>query len=501
MKFNYFTTVAGFLLAIFAVASSGLAVESAAKPNVVYILCDDLGYGDVHCLNPEHGKIATPNADRLAAEGMIFTDAHSGSSVCTPTRYGIITGRYAWRTKLQKGVLSGDSQPLIAGGRFTVATLFREHGYATACIGKWHLGMKLPEAKDLSAAIQDGPITNGFDYYFGISASLDMPPFAFINNDHYTQAPTATKKWLRSGPAAPDFEAVDVLPTLARKASEYISQKATEKKPFFLYLPLNSPHTPIVPTKEWQGKSGLGEYGDFVMETDWALGEIMAAIEKAGIAKDTLILFTSDNGCSPAAKVDQLEKQGHFPSANFRGYKADIWDGGHHIPFIARWPAVIKPGSICQQLTCLTDLMATSAEILDVKVPANAGEDSVSILPLLMGKNLPVREAVVHHSINGMFALRQMSLKLIFGKGSGGWAPNGSDESSLQLYDMIKDVSEKNNLVSTDKDDVIRLTTLMEKYISDGRSTPGLAQKNDVPVELKNKESAKGEKKAKAEAK
>jgi len=453
-------------------------------PNIVYVLCDDLGYGDVHCLNPERGKIATPHADRLAAQGMLFTDAHSGSSVCTPTRYGILTGRYAWRTRLQSGVLNGDSKALIAPDRLTVPKLLRDHGYATAGIGKWHLGMTLPPAGNLSDVIRDGPLTRGFDYYFGISASLDMPPFAFIENDHYTQAPTATKQWIRKGPAAPDFEAIDVLPTLTRKAVEYIGRQAAATKPFFLYLALASPHTPIVPSKEWEGKSSLGKYGDFVMATDWALGQVMDAIDKAGLTERTLLIFTSDNGCSPAAGVGNLEKQGHFPSANLRGYKADIWDGGHRIPFIARWPGVAKPGSVCSQLTGLTDLLATGADIVGAELPDNAGEDSVSILPLLKGHDQPVHEAVVHHSINGMFAIRTTKAKLIFGAGSGGWSKPGDDKAPVQFYDMTKDMGEHQNRQADSSAEVTRLTQLMNKYISAGRSTPGLHQPNDVAIDL-----------------
>ncbi|MEI8374202.1 MAG: arylsulfatase [Planctomycetota bacterium] len=454
------------------------------KPNIIYVLCDDLGYGDVHCLNPQRGKIATPHADQLAAQGMMFTEAHGGSSVCTPSRYGIITGRYAWRTKLQAGVLDGNSPPLIDVDRLTVPKLLKEQGYHTGCIGKWHLGMTLPDAKRLTEPIQNGPITRGFDYFYGISASLDMPPYAFIENDRYTEAPTATKQWIRKGSAAPGFEAVDVLPTLTHKAVEYIDQHAAEKKPFFLYLALASPHTPIVPTKPWQGKSGLGAYGDFVMETDWALGKLMEAIDQTGIADNTLVIFTSDNGCSPAAGVDKLEKQGHFPSTDRRGYKADIWDGGHHIPFIARWPGVVKPGSACSQLTCLTDLMATCADIAGIKLPDNAGEDSVSILPLFKGQDQSVREVVVHHSINGMFGLRQGNNKLIFGAGSGGWSKGSRDDGPIQLYDMAHDVGERRNRQADAKADFARLTQLMEKYITEGRSTPGKPQKNDATINL-----------------
>jgi len=462
----------------------------AVKPNIVYILCDDLGYGDVHCLNPSRGRIATPNIDKLAGQGMIFTDAHSSSSVCTPTRYGILTGRYNWRSRLQSGVLDGYSEPLIAADRLTVPALLKQHGYATACIGKWHLGMKVPKKADIGP-IGQGPMTRGFDYYFGISASLDMPPFAFIENDRFTQAPTATKNWVRTGPAAPDFEAADALPTLARKACEYIGARAAEKQPFFLYLPLTSPHTPLVPTKEWQGKSGLGEYGDFVMETDGALGEVLAALDTNGVAENTLVIFTSDNGCAPYIGVDKLEKLGHFPSADLRGYKADIFDGGHRIPFIARWPGKIRPGAQSGQLISLTDLMATCAEIVGAKLPDNAGEDSVNILPALTGTaDKPVREAVVHHSINGKFAIRQGNWKLELCSGSGGWS-NPKDGAPglppLQLYDMTRDVGEQTNLQAEHPEVVARLTKLLEEYVAEGRSTPGAPQKNDAPVDIGKK--------------
>ena len=478
------------LLCAALIAAAALPLAAAAHPNIVYILCDDLGYGDVACLNPERGKIATPNMDRLAREGMAFTDAHSGSAVCTPTRYGILTGRYAWRTHLQNGVLHGYSSPLIAADRLTVPALLKQHGYQTACLGKWHLGMGL--ARDPhELTITQGPTTRGFDYYFGIAASLDMPPFTWLENDRVTAAPTATKEWLRKGAAAPDFEAADVLPTLTRKATEYIAARAAGPAPFFLYLALASPHTPIVPTKEWQGKSGLNAYGDFVMQTDWSVGQVLAAIEKAGIAKDTLVIFTSDNGCSPAAKTDELEGKGHFPSADRRGYKADIWDGGHRIPFIVRWPARVKAGTRCDRIICLTDLMATCAELTGATLPASAGEDSVSFLPALDGNDQPARPPVVHHSIQGGFALRDGRWKLECCRGSAGWSKGDTGPARGQLYDMATDPGEQVNLYNRDTGTVARLTGLLEKYIADGRSTPGERQHNDVPVALWKKPEGK----------
>jgi len=494
------------------------AAETKEKlPNIIYILCDDLGYGDIKCLNPE-GKIVTPNVDKLASGGMIFTDAHSGSSVCTPTRYGIMTGRYSWRSRLQSGVLGGYSPRLIAPGRMTVASMLKQNGYSTACFGKWHLGMDWTQSGgakpsdaianaekiDFTKPAVGGPADCGFDYYYGISASLDMPPYVFIENNKAVSVPTEmTNEGGRRGLTAKDFKAVDVLPTLAGKAVKYIEENAGKASPFFIYMPLNSPHTPIVPSKEWMGKSGLGNYGDFVMETDWAVGEVMKALERKGIADNTLLIFTSDNGCSPAAGITKLEEQGHHPNYIFRGHKADIWDGGHRIPFICRWPAGIKAGSKSDQLTCLVDLMATSAEIVGAKLPDNAGEDSVSMLPALRGTaDKPLREAVVHHSIAGKFSIRQGNWKLELCPGSGGWSKPGDPEAlsqglpEFQLYDMSGDVCEKVNVQDKHADVVERLTKLIEKYVADGRSTPGAPQKNDVPVDIwKKGGKSKAEKK------
>lgn len=483
--------LAGLLL-VFS-ASLGWAVTSGEKPNIVFILADDLGYGDVQRYNPERGKIPTPYIDRLAAEGMMFTDAHSTSSVCTPSRYSILTGRYNWRTRLQSGVLSGYSPPLIDANRLTVPALLKQHGYHTACIGKWHLGMNIPR-REPSPKITDGPTTRGFDYFFGISASLDMPPFAYIENDHFTEPLTTTKTWQRTGPAAASFEAVDVLPTLTQRAVDYITERATTKQPFFLYLALTSPHTPIVPSKEWQGKSPLGKYGDFVMQTDWTVGQVVAAIDRAGLRENTLVIFTSDNGCSKAARIEELQQRGHYPSGPLRGSKSDIWDGGHRIPFIVRWPARVPAGSRCDQLVCQIDLMATCADILGVTLPPDAGEDSVSFLPLLTGQaKEPVRRVLVHHSYYGVFALREEQWKLALCGGSGGWTPPsfGSPEAmalpQTQLYNMATDIGETNNLYAEQPERVTSMTQLLEKVVADGRSTPGPKQANDAPVEIRKK--------------
>ncbi len=498
-----------------------LLALGADRPNIVFILCDDLGYGDVRCLNPG-GKIATPNIDRLAAQGMIFTDAHSSSAVCTPTRYGILTGRYNWRSRLQSGVMGGMSPPLIEPGRLTVAALLKERGYHTAAIGKWHLGMEWPlkpgekpfgdgveqgEAGwrvDFSRPIRNAPTSVGFDYYFGIAASLDMVPYTFIENDRVLKVPTVdkafpmmgdrTNKMTRRGPAAVDFEAVDVLPALTRRAVAYVNERAgavRRGQPFFLYLPLNAPHTPSVPSQEWRGKSGLNAYADFVMQTDATVGEVLAALDKSNLSTNTLVIFTSDNGCSPEADFKALTVKGHHPSHAFRGTKADIFDGGHRIPLIVRWPGRVKPGTTTVQIVCLNDFMATCADILGAKLPDNAGEDSVSLLPVLFGTaKSPVHEAIVHHSINGSFAIRQGNWKLALCSSSGGWSaprpgtPAAKKLPLVQLYDLSSDIGETNNVASAHADVVARLTKLLEKYVADGRSTSGAPQSNTVPVKI-----------------
>ncbi|MFO0803420.1 MAG: arylsulfatase [Gemmataceae bacterium] len=493
------------LLAITVVLS--IAPASASdKPNIVVILADDLGYGDVKCLNP-NGKIPTPHIDRLAASGMTFTDANSPSSVCTPTRYGIMTGRYAWRSKLKSGVLGGLSPRLIEPGRLTVAQLLKDNGYHTACLGKWHLGMdwqlkagaKVTELGieprgqvfnvEYDKPIKNGPNAVGFDYFFGISASLDMVPYTFIENDKVTANPTEdrdfammlgkeTEARCRKGPAAPGFEAEYVLPTLTKKAVAYIGERAKAKSPFFLYLPLASPHTPILPTKDWQNKSGLNPYADFVMATDQAVGDVLAALKTNGVEDNTLVIFTSDNGCSPMADFPVLLKLGHNPNHVFRGHKADIFEGGHRVPFIARWPGKITAGSKSERLVCLTDIMATFAEVTGAKLSDAAAEDSFSFANAWTGsKEEPRREGFVVQSSNGSFAIREGKWKLCRCPGSGGWSdpkPGSKDEVGLpavQLYDLSTDIGEKMNLQAKHPEIVARLTKQLEKWTAEGRST------------------------------
>lgn len=469
-----------------------LGAAEAPRPNVLVILADDLGYGDVRCNNPS-GKIPTPQLDRLASEGIRFTDAHTTSSVCTPTRYSLLTGRYNWRSRLQRGVLEGFSPPLIEPGRLTLAELLRRNGYDTGCIGKWHLGLDWPrgprDAVDYSRPIGRSPTSLGFASFFGISASLDMPPYTWIDGDRVTAAPSVVKDFGRKGPAAAEFEAVKVLPTLASKAEDFIADRARaarDGKPFFLYLALTSPHTPIAPSAAWRGKSGISPYADFVMQTDACVGQVLGALDTNGLRDNTLVVFTSDNGCSPAADIGTLRAKGHEPNGPFRGTKADVWDGGHRVPFLVRWPGKVKGGSVSDALVSLMDLTATCADALAVKLPDDTAEDSVSFLPVLAGKERKARNDLVHHSIDGEFAIREGKWKLCLCPGSGGWsAPRAAKGlPSVQLYDMESGPGETKNLQADHPEVVERLTRLLDKQVADGRSTPGKPQKNTVPVSL-----------------
>jgi arylsulfatase A-like enzyme len=513
------------------------------KPNIIYILADDMGLGDVKAYGGDRCRIDTPHMDRLAGKGIKFTDAHSSSSVCTPTRYSLLTGRYNFRVR-KSGVLNGYAPALIKPGRETVASMLKEHGYATAMVGKWHLGMGLPtiDGKEprcqvdkkkgtvksnfvWDGKITDGPCDVGFDYFWGTTASLDMPPYVWIENDRFTEPGTRPNDMCRPGPQGESFKFSEVLPTITRKSVAWIQMQAKTEKPFFLYMPLYSPHTPIVPSSAFQGKGPLGKYADFVMETDWSVGQIVQAVEQAGIADNTLIVLTADNGCSPAARIGFKDKKKivfrtgqpvnenpdvHYPSDIYRGHKADIYEGGHRVPFIARWDGMVKPGSVSDQTICLVDLYATCAAIVGAKIPDTAAEDSVSILPVLKGTAKgPVREAVIHHSYTGMFAIRKGKWKLVFTPGSGGWSnpipwtgvkklrernekrgriyvdPEAlADDEWVQLFDMETDPAELKNLSGKYPEIVGELTALAQKQIDDGRSTRGAKQQNDVEVDL-----------------
>jgi arylsulfatase A len=468
-------------------ASLVIAAEVRAdRPNVVFILADDLGWGDLRCYNAD-SKIPTPHCDRLASEGVRFTDAHSPAAVCTPTRYGILTGRYCWRTSLKSGVLQGYDPLMIEPGRLTIPSLLKQRGYTTAAMGKWHLGLDDKKPTDYDRPFAAGTHTTGFDYFFGIPSSLDFPPYVFVENDRATERPTSTiaasemrRKggggFWRAGAIAPSFKHEDVLPAITQKAVEFVG-KQTKEKPFFLYFALSSPHTPWMPTAEFRGKSQAGYYGDFLAQTDAAVGRLLDALAQRGLAQNTLVILTSDNGAHWLAS--DIQQYQHRSNANWRGQKADLWEGGHRVPFIARWPAKIKPGTTSDETICLTDLMRTLAAILNVPLPRDAAEDSFNIVPALLGQksDQPIRQATVHQSGDGTLAIRQGPWKLCFALGSHGFSEPRSiqakpGEPTGQLYNLTDDPQESKNLWAAEPKLVARLTALMEQYKSDGRSAP-----------------------------
>ena len=487
------------------------------RPNVVVLYVDDLGYGDVQCYNPERGKIPTPRIDLLAAQGLRFTDGHSSSGVCTPSRYTLLTGRYHWRTRLQSGIVEAFGAPLIAPDRLTIADLAKQHGYRTGCFGKWHLGWNwgIPEdelayyrpgkgidtpvvtpthrqswQRVFSQQIPGGPLDCGFDDYFGVDIP-NWPPFCFIEGDRTVGIPTEflpPEKRVKNqasvgGPALSGWTLEPNLPRLVDRSIKFIQRQAQQQTPFLAYIALTTPHTPLAVNEPWRGKSGLNNaFADLVMETDHEVGRVLDALEAAGIADNTLVLFTADNGCAPYIGITDLEAQGHFPSGPLRGYKADAWEGGHRVPFIVRWPAVVKPGRQCSQLVHQADLLRTLAAIWNVTLPDNVGEDSVSLLPLLKGSDKAVRSTAISASIGGTPAVRSGAWKYIPAPGSGGWGQGGDQSKPVQLYDLAEDLGEVHNLAAARPEKVAEMQALLEKLITDGRSTPGNRQANDVEV-------------------
>ncbi len=462
------------------------AAPEPPLPNIVYVLADDLGWGDLDCYNSQ-SAVPTPHTNRFAAQGMRFTDMHSPSAVCTPTRYGILTGRYCWRSRLKSGVLWGYSPNLIEPGRMTVPSMLKSKGYYTAGIGKWHLGLGDREKTDYDQPLHPNPADHGFDSYFGIPASLDMDPYLYFENERVVEKPAAHTEgknsprgvFWREGGIAPHFRIEDVLPTLTDRAAKFIHERAAKPpQPFFLYLALTAPHTPWVPKPEFQGRSKAGIYGDFVAQVDATLGRVLQALDETKLAENTLVIFTSDNGAD--WKPEDKALYAHRANANWRGEKADIWDAGHRIPFLARWPGKIRAGTVSNELGCLTDLMGTAAAITGVTLPDNAGEDSYNLLPALMGKqSAPIREAVVHHSSLGMFSIRQGDWKLELGLGSGGFStPQHIDPKpggpQGQLYHIGKDPTEADNVWLQHPEVVARLTALLAKYQQQGYSRPML---------------------------
>jgi arylsulfatase A len=445
-------------------------------PNIVFILADDLGCGDLSCYNVA-SKINTANVDRLARDGVRFTDAHSASAVCSPTRYGLLTGRYAWRTGLKRGVLRPYDPPLIEAGRLTLPGMLQLHGYYTACIGKWHLGWNWPRMEDrieFRFAIDGGPTACGFDYYFGVDVP-NYPPYCFIENHRMLGQPTARKTTsdLDGAPGAmlPGWKFDEVLGKLTGKAVEHIGLRAQSKQPFFLYFPLTTPHEPIRPSERFRGKSGINAWADLMLETDWAVGEVLSALDRHKLSENTLVIFAGDNGHSAYTGLKELLAAGHAPSGDFRGYKAEIYEGGHRVPFVARWPGKIRPGGTSRELICLNDMMRTCAAIVGAQPPTGAAEDSCDILPDLLGRPSSRRgqRAVVHHSSSGLFAIRRGQWKLI------------PEQASLEtpglvrpgeLYNLAEDVSEKRNVIREHPSVVQELTALLVKYRGEGRSVP-----------------------------
>ncbi|MCC9655883.1 sulfatase family protein [Rhodopirellula halodulae] len=472
---------------------------SAQRPNIVLVMADDLGIGDVSPTNPEC-KIKTPRLKELASEGLTFLDAHTPSSVCTPTRYGLLTGRYNWRSKLASGVLSGTSQHLIPADRPTLGHLLHQAGYHTAMIGKWHLGWDWTKKNgkiDFSQPVLNGPDINGFDQYYGHCGSLDMPPYVWVDTGKATAIPEreegVTRKqspygWYRNGPIAPDFEIEQVLPHLFEKSIAYVEERSQTDQPFFLYLPLPAPHTPIVPVAPFKDASQMNPYADFVMQMDHHMGQLLDAIAKAGIEDETLVVFTSDNGCSPQANFGKLAEFDHDPSAGFRGHKADIYEGGHRVPLIVRWPGKVVAGETTSAVACLTDLYTTFQSITGQPREAAGGEDGFDLSGVFAGDAASDREALVSHSIGGSFAIRRGNWKLCLSHGSGGWSDPREPKAKnaglppMQLYDLDADPGERNNVADQNPDVTQSLLRLLREYVDSGRSTDGPKLSNDRDV-------------------
>lgn len=464
-------------------ATSSTEQKAEKGPNIVYILADDLGLGDLKVYNPE-SKVPTPNMDRFAAEGIRFTDAHSNSAVCTPTRYGILTGRYAFRTRLKSGVLWGYSPPLIETGRVTVASFLKQNGYKTACLGKWHLGLEwqksdpakeIPDVQwndevtpdfndnvDYTKAVKGGPLSHGFDHSFIIPASLDMTPYCYLRNDKVVEAPVDFTEgrteatdgrgviW-RAGKVSPNFDFDQVLPVVVDSACQYISRQVANEQPFFLYLPLPAPHTPWVPLEEYTNTSGAGAYGDFVVMVDAMIGNVLQTLETNNLKENTLVMIVSDNGSH--WRPDDIEQHGHRANYIYKGQKADIYEAGHRVPFMARWPQVIPAGSVSNEVQCTTDLLATLAGMLGQELPDGAGEDSYNLWPAFVGEEYqsPIRNVTINHSIDGYFAIRKGNWKYTPQLGSGGFSnpkkiEPAPGEAPGTLYDLKNDPAEQNNL-------------------------------------------------------
>ena len=479
MKFPILTSLA--LAITIAWPSAAQAAKRDDHPNIIFVMADDMGYGDLQSYNPE-SKIETPHLARLAKEGRRFTDAHAPAAVCVPTRYGLMTGRYPFRMKLGRG-------PLLEPNRPTLPSVLKQAGYKTAMIGKWHLGVEHEKNPAANQKLGGGPVDHGFDHFYGIPASLDIPPYYWIHNDRPLAPPSEkisdnnTPGWTRiqgafwrGGGIAPGYKHIDVLPIIRDRSADYIEAAAKSDIPFFLYVALPAPHTPWLPTKRFEGKTSVSDYGDFVLMVDDLVGRLLGALDKTKQADETLFIFTSDNG--PVWYSQDVEKYKHSSVGPLRGMKGDAWEGGHRMPFIARWPGHIPAGSKSKEVICHTDMIATAAAITGQKLPANAGEDSYNLLPAFLGKKTkPIREATVHQSSRRYLAIRQGNWKLIPGLGSGGFSKPSTvkpkkGEPAGQLYNLKNDLGEQANLYAKRPKIVKRLTALLEKYKKENRSAP-----------------------------
>ena len=484
--------------------------KPSKRPNIVIILADDFGVGDIQAHYPQN-KIATPHLDSLVRQGRSFTDAHTSSAVCSPTRYGLLTGRYNWRTRLQEWVIAAYEPPLIAKDRPTLPRFLQQHGYHTACIGKWHLGWEWPGPQrsrmtekrnglasldwDFTKPIAGGPTDRGFDYYFGVDLP-NLPPFTYIENDHVLIQPTAKfqpdpnegvvlPNHFAGMPAAPDWRMQDILPEITRRAVRYVQERAKQKTPFFLYFPLTSPHEPVVPSENFRGKSGIAPIADFVMETDWSAGQVIQAIDNAGLTDDTLIVFTADNGHSHYTGWQQLVAAGHLPSGPYRGHKGDIWEGGHRVPLVVRWPGHVKAGTASDQMICLTDLFATCAEIVGAEPPANGAEDSLSFLSALLGKtDTEGRTSLISHSNFGEFAYRDGPWKLVWRLSERNLQQSRGKPTIPELYKLDSDLGEQTDLSKTHPDVVQRMTKDLRTLIDCGTSRAGQQAANDTLIQF-----------------
>ena len=500
-------------------ASHHVSAATADRPNVIFILADDMGYGAIQA-NNDKNHLPTPNLNRLVKEGMNFTDAHSDASVCTPSRYGLLTGRYSWRSGLKSGVTWSFYPSLIEPELTTVAEMFQQQDYHTACIGKWHLGIDfytkegktLSEATgfsrkdmanagvkgnrpafrakwediDFSKAVSGGPTDHGFDYYFGDDLP-NMPPYAFFKNDRLTAMPTTIKPngmFGAKGPMVPGWKLEDVMPKITADARQYIKTHAKEQDPFFMYFALTSPHTPIVPSKEFIGKSGLdSKYADWIIETDWAVGEVLKELDAQGIAENTIVVFSTDNGPTELKENKDLITKGTDLIHQYKGMKRSLWEGGHRVPYIVRWPAKTPAASTCDEPICLNDFMATMAELTDFSLKDDMAVDSYSILDLYKGQKKKLARSIIHHDFNGGFSIRQGDWKLNYFREID--LEKGKDSFKKELYNLKKDIKETNNVIGEHTPLVTELDNAFEKIVRNGRSTQGTKQKNTEHPEWK----------------